>query len=553
MRYRLADLLNDGQRVVMVDDAAGEEELVIYSLAIDEEPRRLVGLDIGRPVQLKVSPTEDKVALSNHRQELLVVDLKTAEVRVVDRSDWHAIVGFDWAPDGRWLAYGFATSLRTSEIRLYRLPEAAAPQEKRLRRAKRPRPTLRSPAEPGPEPAPNPVAVTRPVLHDVMPAFDPDGKYLYFLSYREFNPVYDNLQFDLGFPWGMRPYLVTLRADLPNPFVPRPEAQDAEERTRTTRRTNADEEAEDDHEAAAADAEDAEAGDEDAGGAEEDDEDDDEGDDGGRRRRTTSRKTTNRTPGASGAIRHSRRIPPARQESRGCRRTGRCSAAPPAHKSARTKPAPKPRSPRQDGKKEDARPRDLVIDLAGIEQRVLAFPVADSRYGQIAGVPGRALFTSFPIAGTLDDPHDEDSEESDLGALRAWVFKDYKSEMVADHVSSFQVARNGKKLLYFSGRRLRVIAAGEKAPGDSGPGRKSGWVDLTRIKVSVDPAARVGADGARGVAAPARPLLDRRHVGRGLAHGLRTLRTADRPGEHPQRIQRPGVGDARRARHEPRL
>ncbi|MEZ4556627.1 MAG: hypothetical protein R2854_09325 [Caldilineaceae bacterium] len=56
------------------------------------------------------------------------------------------------------------------------------------------------------------------MLHDVSPAFDPTGRHLYFLSYREFNPVYDSLQFDLGFPWGMRPYLVTLRADLPNPF-----------------------------------------------------------------------------------------------------------------------------------------------------------------------------------------------------------------------------------------------------------------------------------------------------------------------------------------------
>ena len=78
----------------------------------------------------------------------------------------------------------------------------------------------------GEPPIGQPVAVTRPVLHDLAPSFDPDGKYLYFLSYREFNPVYDTLQFDLGFPWGMRPYLVTLRADLANPFMPQPEEGD---------------------------------------------------------------------------------------------------------------------------------------------------------------------------------------------------------------------------------------------------------------------------------------------------------------------------------------
>jgi tricorn protease len=63
----------------------------------------------------------------------------------------------------------------------------------------------------------------------VAPAFDPGGNYLYFLSYREFNPVYDNLHFDLSFPWGMRPYLLLLRADLPNPFLPRPDGDDEDD------------------------------------------------------------------------------------------------------------------------------------------------------------------------------------------------------------------------------------------------------------------------------------------------------------------------------------
>ena len=72
--------------------------------------------------------------------------------------------------------------------------------------------------------------VTKPVLQDIGPAFDPDGKYLYFLSRREFDPVYDNLHFDLGFPKGMRPYLVTLRKDLPSPFLIEAEAARGGER-----------------------------------------------------------------------------------------------------------------------------------------------------------------------------------------------------------------------------------------------------------------------------------------------------------------------------------
>ena len=64
----------------------------------------------------------------------------------------------------------------------------------------------------------------------------PRGKYLYFLSTRIFNPVHDQMQFDLSFPKGVRPYAITLRKDLPSPFVPVPHGfesrQEAEDKRR---------------------------------------------------------------------------------------------------------------------------------------------------------------------------------------------------------------------------------------------------------------------------------------------------------------------------------
>ena len=56
------------------------------------------------------------------------------------------------------------------------------------------------------------------------PAFDPEGKYLYFIGQRDFDPVYDELQFDLGFPKGTRPFAITLRKDLAQPVHPAPQA-----------------------------------------------------------------------------------------------------------------------------------------------------------------------------------------------------------------------------------------------------------------------------------------------------------------------------------------
>jgi len=42
--------------------------------------------------------------------------------------------------------------------------------------------------------------------------------------------VYDNLQFDLGFPRGVKPYLITLQRDLRSPFIPEPKAPDEKDK-----------------------------------------------------------------------------------------------------------------------------------------------------------------------------------------------------------------------------------------------------------------------------------------------------------------------------------
>ncbi|MCB0060954.1 MAG: PD40 domain-containing protein, partial [Caldilineaceae bacterium] len=209
VRYRLPEWTHDGRRLILISDESGEETIEIYPDDPQGTPRRLADLDLGRVVMMKLSPVADKLALTNHRHELMLVDLESGSLTVVDHSPHRLIAGFDWSPDGRWLAYGHSASPKTTAIRLYRLAdeEAADPamQESAIH------------------------TITQPILRDVQPAFDPEGKYLYFLSYREFNPVYDNLHFELGFPWGMRPYLITLRADLPNPFIPQPTLEDEDE------------------------------------------------------------------------------------------------------------------------------------------------------------------------------------------------------------------------------------------------------------------------------------------------------------------------------------
>ncbi len=195
-RYRLVNWLADGKRLVAVSDDGHEPRLVVFSADGSTPDRALDKLDIGHVTALRASPVGDQVLLSNHRNELLLVDLSAETLRVLDRGDYGRIEdadlvnGIAWSPDGRWVAYEQATSAQQIVIKLCRVESGETYQ------------------------------VTDAVRRDTKPSFDPAGRYLYFLSARDFDPVQDTMHFEFSFPKGVRPYLVTLRKDLRSPFQP---------------------------------------------------------------------------------------------------------------------------------------------------------------------------------------------------------------------------------------------------------------------------------------------------------------------------------------------
>lgn len=366
-RYRFTKWFNDGKRLVTLSDVGGEEVLEIHTRDGSGDIVRLDAFDLGHIRALEVSPqTKDEkndcLLLINNRFELLHIDLETQEMRVLDKSHYQNIQGAVWSPDGEWCAYSFPSTETTRSIKLCKIETGET------------------------------WLVTQPEFSDFSPAWDPDGKYLYFLSYREFNPVYDALHFDLGFPSAMRPLLITLQKTLGNPFVPEPRPLEEEKEDKDKENQK----------------EQAEASDE------------------------------------------------------------------------KDEKSEKESSP-------------ITIDLEGISQRVVAFPYPRGHYGQIAGIEGKAIFTSYP-SREVSGPFDDDGNTA-RGTLHAYDFKEQKKERLISGIDDFQLSRDGKTLVYSSGSRLRVIKAGKKAEGDSksgsraSPSRQNGWINLSRIKASVIPTA----------------------------------------------------------------
>ncbi|HTX58053.1 MAG TPA: PDZ domain-containing protein, partial [Verrucomicrobiae bacterium] len=192
VRARLAEWLRDGKRLVFVSDGAGYEQILVRRADASGEPKAVTSGDIGRVTELVCSPANDTIVFANHRHELCAVDLDDGKVRVLDTSPANRITDLAYSPDGRYVAYAWWPSAGTSILRIAKVRSGKVHD------------------------------VTSPLRVDQSPAWDPEGKYLYFISTRDFNPVYDALQFDLSFPQASRPFVVTLRGDVPSPFVPVP-------------------------------------------------------------------------------------------------------------------------------------------------------------------------------------------------------------------------------------------------------------------------------------------------------------------------------------------
>ncbi|RME86228.1 MAG: peptidase, partial [Planctomycetota bacterium] len=342
VRYRLTQWMSDGRHLISLSDKGGEEGIEIFDTHLEEEPKRLE-LNIGRPLNMKVSPVKDEILISNHRQELLLVDLKRKKTTLIDQSPYARFEGFDWSSDGRWIVYSKSGTPKTFSLYLYHL------ESKKI------------------------YPLTSPRFRDVQPYFDVEGKYIYFLSYREFNPVYDSHYFDLGFPKGGKPYLIVLRNNLPNPFEPLPKSPDEKV-----------------------------------------------------------------------------------EEGKDSKKPG---------------------------------PTKVEIDLEGIEKRILPFPVPERRYQQIEGAKGKVLFSYEPVEGSFEKSWMAKNGEGNQ-ILEYFDFDLQKTEILARGINDFKVAMDSNVVVYRSGSRLRVLPI---RPEDSGktkdptPSRESGWIDLERVKVEVDP------------------------------------------------------------------
>ncbi|MFZ1946144.1 MAG: S41 family peptidase [bacterium] len=340
----------DGKQLAYVSDATGEDEIYVVDAERKSAPRQVTKETGHWKYPAVPSPDGRKLAYSGPDFTLKVVDVESGKTVVADTSAVWEIREYAWSPDSKWLAYTKPEDERFGSIFLYNVASGDR------------------------------VRVTDRFTNDGEPVWDPDGKYLYFLSDRTLNPFLSKRGFEMILDKMTKPYLVMLRAGEKSPFFPKEPAEQ-------------------------------EGGNGDDNGDE--DKDDKKGKDG----------------------------------------------------------------------KDAAKSAEVKIDLDGLAERVVAFPVPAGHLWGLAAASGKIFYLSGPLQGMAEE---EDEEPKPVNDLHSYDIEEEEDKVVEGGLTAYRLSANGKKVLVRRDDDFRVVDSA--GGGKSGDGDDKSNVDLARWRLRVDPA-----------------------------------------------------------------
>ncbi len=191
----------DGRWVAYLSDRTGEYEIWVRPGGGSGEERRVTkDGKIWRYFPLW-SPDSKKIAFSDKDRKLQWVDVASGKVTVADQSQQGDITDYKWSPDSRYLAYTKAGTNQFPSIWIYALDEGKARQ------------------------------LTSDLTIEAEPTWSPDGRYLYFLSNRDYNLTFSGFEFDYVYTNPTRVYVGVLSKQGPALFLPESDEEEPAKET----------------------------------------------------------------------------------------------------------------------------------------------------------------------------------------------------------------------------------------------------------------------------------------------------------------------------------
>jgi len=190
----------DGKTIAFLSDASGEYEIWVRAQDGSGSPRRVTSDGSVWRYPPVWSPDSSRLAYADKDLRLRVVELASGNTREIDRGAVEEITDYIWSPDSRWLAYAKTNATRMQSIWAWSLASGKT------------------------------VQLTSDQANEFSPVFDPQGRYLYFLSNRDYEGLaFSAFEFNYLYTNATRIYAATLASDGPALNAPKSDEAGAEQ------------------------------------------------------------------------------------------------------------------------------------------------------------------------------------------------------------------------------------------------------------------------------------------------------------------------------------
>lgn len=181
----------DGKWIAYVSDVSGEDEIYLLAQDGSGSPIKLTKGNDTYIYQLLWSHDSKKLLWGDRRQRLRYLDVDSKKITEVHQSKVWEMTDYSWSPDSKWIAFTRPEAEGMNKICLYSLDKNEMYE------------------------------VTDGWYPSGQPTFSSDGKYLFFVSSRDFSPVYSWTEWNHAYQDMQRIYFVTLTKDVKSPFEPK--------------------------------------------------------------------------------------------------------------------------------------------------------------------------------------------------------------------------------------------------------------------------------------------------------------------------------------------
>uniref|UniRef100_A0AAU3HZ15 Tricorn protease homolog n=1 Tax=Streptomyces sp. NBC_01393 TaxID=2903851 RepID=A0AAU3HZ15_9ACTN len=128
------------------------------------------------------------------------------------------------------------------------------------------------------------------------------------------------------------------------------------------------------------------------------------------------------------------------------------------------------------------------IDLDGLADRIVPFPVEAARYSTLRAAKDGLLWLRHPVRGVLGASRATPDDPDPKTELERYDLAQQRIEHLAADADHFTVTGDGKRVLLWTDGKLKVVPSDRRASNDDESDTNI-TVDLSRVRQSVDPAA----------------------------------------------------------------